>query len=56
MQNTRCNAYVIVIPVFSESESDTEDDIPSILNDILGISNWKTDTIGLSEICHNRLP
>ena len=39
--NTRYNAFVIVIPGFSESESDIVNDIPSISSDILGILNWK---------------
>ena len=41
MQNTRYNAFAIVIPGFSDSESDTGNDIPSVSSDIFGISNRK---------------
>lgn len=41
MQNARCNAFVIVIPGFSESENDIENDISSISSGITARSNWK---------------
>ena len=41
MGNTRHNKFVIVISGFSESENDIGNDISSISNDILGISNQK---------------
>ena len=41
MRNTRYNTFAIVIPGFSDSESDIGNDIPSISSDILGISNRK---------------
>lgn len=56
MRNRRCNAFGIVLPNFSESESDIENDIPYISSNILDISNQKSDTLRLSGICNNRLP
>ena len=41
VQNSRHNAFVIVIPGFPESESDIGNNIPSISSDILDISNRK---------------
>ena len=38
MQNTRCNAFAIVVPGFSDRESDIGNDISGILSDILGMS------------------
>ena len=45
MQNTRYNAFITVIPGFSEDESDIENDTPSISGDILGISNRKYEIL-----------
>ena len=58
MRNTRYNAFIIVIPGFSENESDIGNDIPSISGDILGIAYQirNTDILGLSKICDSRLP
>ena len=41
VQNTWHNAFVIVIPRFSENEKDIGNDIPSIPSDTVGISNRK---------------
>ena len=41
MRNTSYNTFAIVITGFTDSESDTGNDIMSISSDILGISNWK---------------
>ena len=41
MGNTTHNEFAIIIPGFSESESDIGNDIPSISNVLLGISNRK---------------
>ena len=41
MRNTKYNAFEIVIPGFSKSESDIGNDIPGISSDILGTSNRK---------------
>ena len=49
MRNTRYNTFAIVIPRFSDSESDIGNDIPSISNDILGISNRKNRHIRYQE-------
>ena len=48
MRNTKYNAFEIVIPGFSESESDIGNDMSS--------SNQKKDIQGISRICDNRLP
>ena len=41
MRNTKYNTFGIIIPGFSDSDSDTGNDIPSISSDILGISYRK---------------
>ena len=41
MWNTRCNTFAIIIPGFSDSESDIGNDIPSISSDIIGMLNQK---------------
>ena len=41
---------------FSERESDTENDIPTISKDILTYQIGKILMVGLSRICDNRLP
>ena len=56
MQNTKNNTFAIVIPGFSDSESDIRIDTRSISSDMLDISNRKTDILGLSRICDNWLP
>ena len=41
VQDTWHNAFVIVIPGFSENEKDIGNDMPNIPSDILGILNRK---------------
>ena len=45
VQNTRYNAFIIVIPGFSESEIGIGNNIQDISSDILGISNRKKQYI-----------
>ena len=54
--NTRYNAFAFVMSGFSERESDTENDMPTISKDMLTYQIGKIHTLGLSKICDYRLP
>ena len=54
--NTRYNAFAFVMSGFSERESDTENDMPTISKDMLTYQIGKIHMLGLSKICDYRLP